>query len=322
MEYPFEVKEFAKVRMEQTSNNTQIARDLKNKFSLNQELDHVRKTVSNWRKKWQIESKKIPIKRLFFDIETGYYILKVRTWQLKNFNKYFNYEDIEREKEILCISYKWQNEDGVHTLDWRIGEKEMLKQFIKILGEADEAIAHNGDKFDLPFLRTRCLYHGVLMFPTYRTLDTLKKSRNGFRFASNKLDYLLKFTGVGSKVEHEGFDMWKQIIEGTPKESEAALEKMIEYCEGDVIGLADYYAVISPFITHNNNFAVLVGGDKWDCPECGSHDVELHHTYTTAMGIIRRQMKCNDCRKQYKISNKNYMGMLEHMMRRNNNTNE
>ena len=315
MSYPYKIKEFAKVRMEQTTNNTHVARDLKNKFNLDKELDSIRRIVSDWRTEWQIEAKKLPIKRLFFDIETGYYILKVRAWQLKNFQKYFNYNDIEREKEIICISYKWQYEDTVHTLDWRMGEKHMLKEFIKVLGDADEAIAHNGDRFDLPFLRTRCLYHGILMFPTYRTLDTLKKTRSSFLFASNKLDYLLKFTEVGQKVEHEGFDMWTKIVEGTPEESDEALKKMIEYCEGDVIGLADFYAVISPFITHNNNFAVLTGGDKWDCPECGSDNVELHHTYTTAMGVIRRQMKCNDCKKQYKISNKNYMGMLEHTMK-------
>ena len=32
MKYPAVVKEFAKVRMEQTPNNTQISRDIKNKF--------------------------------------------------------------------------------------------------------------------------------------------------------------------------------------------------------------------------------------------------------------------------------------------------
>lgn len=318
MSYSYEIKEFAKVRMEQSPSDTQIARDIKNKFNLDKALDAIRKSVTYWREQWSLEAKQLPIKRLFFDIETGYYILKIRTWQLKNFNKYFNYDDIVREKEIICISYKWQYEDKVHTLDWSNGEKQMLKDFIKILGEADEIIGHNGDKFDLRFLRARCLYHGVLMFPTYRTLDTLKKSRSSFLFAANALNYLLKYTEVGEKVEHEGMPMWKKVVEGDKEESEEALQKMIEYCEGDVIGLADYYAVISPFITHNNNFAVLVGGDKWDCPECGSSKVELHHTYTTAMGVIRRQMKCNDCKKQYKISNKNYMGMLEYIMKRNN----
>jgi len=314
MPYKKEIKEFAKVRCEQTPNNTQIARDIKNKFNMDIDVDIIRKQVSRWRNKLKIAAKKIPIKRLFFDIETGYYILKIRAWQLRNFQRYFNYEDIEREKEIICICYKWEYEDAVHCIDWRIGEKNMLKKFIKIMGEADECIAHSGEAFDVPFIRTRCLYHGVLMFPTYRTLDTLKKSRSGFLFASNALNYLGKFTGIGGKVERHAMEQTKAVYED---KNEKELENMITYCKRDVVLLSDYYHILSPFITHNNNFAVLIGGDKWDCPECGSDNVEMHRTYTTAMGIIRRQMKCNDCKKQYKISNKNYMGMLQHLMRHN-----
>jgi len=301
------IKEFMTVRMEQTPNNTQIARDVINKFGLKKELETVRKKVSRLREALKIEAKRAPIKRLFFDIETGYYILKIRAWQLRNFQKYFNYEDIEKEKEIICISYKWQYEDKVHTLSNIKGEKKMLKDFIKIMGEADEVIAHNGDKFDIRFLRTRCLYHGVLMFPSYRSLDTLKKSRGGFLFASNKLDYLGKFLNVGSKLDHEGMKLWIDIVEN---ESTSALKKMIKYCEQDVILLEDVYYVMSPFITHNNNFAVLTGGEKWCCPECGSANVDMYRTYSTAMGIIRRNMKCNKCKKQYKISNKNYLAFL------------
>lgn len=317
--YSNNVREFVRVRLEQTPNNTQIARDVKKKFEndstvVSLEQDLIRRDISRFREKIKDELKCRPQKRLFFDIETGYYILNIRAWQLKNFKKYFDHNDIVREKEIICISYKWQGDEKVHTLDWTIGEKEMLKQFIKVLEEADEIIGHNGDRFDLPFIRTRCLYHGILMFPNYRTLDTLKKSRSRFLFASNRLDYLGKFMGIGGKEEHEGFEMWKKIVEDGDQE---ALAKMISYCERDVILLEDVFFVLSPFIDHNNNFAVLRGGEKWHCPECASENVEMYRTYTTPMGVVRREMKCNDCRKQYRISNKNYMNMLEHDMRIN-----
>jgi uncharacterized protein YprB with RNaseH-like and TPR domain len=312
MGFPKQVTEFIKVRLEQTPNNTQIAKDVIKKFDIDKELEAVRKNVARIRDKNNIDARKIPIRRLFFDIETSYYKILVKAWQLKNFQKYFNHEDIVSEKKIICISYKWQYEDEVHTLDWRIGERQMLKQFINILGEADEAVAHNGDRFDLPFLRTRCIANGVLMFPNYRTLDTLKKARAGFMFASNKLDYLGQFFGVGGKEEHEGFEMWEQIVEN---DNEKYLEKTISYCERDVVLLEDVFHIMSPFITHNNNFAVLTGGEKWDCPECASRDVEMYRTYSTPMGIIRRNMKCNDCKKQYRISNRNYMAFLEYQMR-------
>lgn len=314
MEYSENVKEFAKIRMEQTPNNTQIARDIKNKFQVDQDVETIRRRVSKWRKKWGQEARKIPIKRLFFDIETSYYELLIKAWQLKNFQRFFNPDDIVQEKKIICISYKWQYEDTVQTLDWRMGEKKMLKEFVKVMGDAHEIVGHNSDRFDTRFIRTRCLANGVLMFPHYRSLDTLKKSRSAFLFASNKLDYLGKFTGIGGKQEHEGMEMWEKVVEG----DEEALEKMISYCERDVALLEDYYFVISPFITHNNNFAVLTGKDKWDCPECASTNVKMFRTYTTPMGIIRREMKCDDCKKQYKISNKTYMMMLEKLSRGDN----
>ena len=314
--YTKSVNEFIRVRLEQTPNNTQIARDVKNKFSSiykDKELEAIRKYVSKTRERLQIEAKNVPIRRLFFDIETSYYELRVKTFSLRNYQRYYNHNDIEKDSKVICISYKWQYEDEVHTLDWRMGEKKMLKAFIKILGGSDEAIGHNGDNFDLKYLRMRCIANGVLMFPTYRTLDTLKKARSGFRFASNKLDYLGKFFGVGGKEDNPGFEMWEDVVDGNVE----MLEKMISYCERDVILLEDVYFILSPFITHNNNFSVLTGGKKFFCPECASEDVIMHKTYSTPMGIIRRNMKCSSCKKQYKISNKDYLAWLRYQVNGN-----
>ena len=302
--YSKQVLEFVKVRLEQSPNNTQIARDVKNKFEIPQELDRVRRFISNYRRKLKIEARKIPIKRLFFDIETSYHTC--RMWRIGKVG-WVNPGQIIKHKEIICISYKWQYENEVHTLDWRMGEKKMLKAFVKIMAEADECVGHNGDRFDMKEIRTRCIYYGVLMYPNYRSLDTLKKARQYFNFASNKLDYIGEYLSVGRKLDHEGFDLWIKVVE---QKDEEALERMIAYCEQDVILLEDTYFVLSPFIDHNNNFAVLTGGDKWECPECASGNVKMFHYYTTPLGVIRREMRCNECKKQYKVSNKTYMDML------------
>ena len=167
---------------------------------------------------------------------------------------------------------------------------------------------HNCDKFDIKELRTRAILTGNLMFPIYRTLDTLKKSRQYFRFPSNKLDYLGKVLNVGRKLDHEGMKLWIDICEHKNK---ASLKRMIDYCVQDVAVLEDVYFAISPYIYHNTNMAVLKGGEKWHCPECASKNVQLSHTDATAMGYIKRHMKCNSCRKFYKISNRTYLKMLE-----------
>jgi DNA polymerase elongation subunit (family B) len=46
------------------------------------------------------------------------------------------------------------------TWDKKQSDKAMIKAFLKVMAQADEIVAHNGDKFDLKWLRTRALLHG------------------------------------------------------------------------------------------------------------------------------------------------------------------
>ena len=140
------------------------------------------------------------IKRLFFDIETSPII--AYTWRV-GWKLNIHTDNIIEDWKVICISYKWEDENVVRNLTWdkNQDDKQMLIDFIKIANEADEIIAHNGDRFDIKKIRTRCIYHRIPMFPKYRTLDTLKKAKSGFNFNSNRLDYIAKFLGVGAKLK-------------------------------------------------------------------------------------------------------------------------
>jgi len=304
-----EIKEYIKARFEVSNNITHLAIEVKNKFGFEQSAEGLRKRISDLLSREEVTKKKSDIKRLFFDIETSYYL--VPTFQFWKVN--INPDNIIRNKKIICICYKWQYEDTVHRLVWSKNQDDtkLIKDFIQVIKHADEIVAHNGDKFDMKELRTRAILTNNLMFPVYRTLDTLKKARQYFKFASNKLDYIGKVLNLGRKLDHEGMKMWIDICE---HKDEKQLAKMVDYCEQDVILLEDVYMALSPYIYHNTNFAVLKGGQKWHCPECSSQNVQLSHTDATAMGVIRRHMKCNDCKKFYKISNKTYIFMLEKMI--------
>jgi len=299
-------KEYIRARYEVQKNITHLAAEYKGKFESEYDIEKLRRAISHQLDRWEVKDNGREIKRLFFDIETSYYL--VPTFQFWKVN--INTDNIIREKKIICICYKWQYEDKVHKLVWDKNQDDtkLIKDFIQVIKHADEIVAHNGDKFDMKELRTRAILTGNLMFPVYRTLDTLKKSRQYFRFASNKLDYIGKVLGLGRKLDHEGMKMWIDICEHKDK---AQLAKMVDYCEQDVVLLEDVYMAISPYIYHNTNMAVLKGGQKWHCPECASKNVQLSHTDATAMGVIRRHMKCLDCKKFFKISNKTYLYMLE-----------
>jgi len=145
------------------------------------------------------------------------------------------------------------------------------------------------------------------MFPQYKTLDTLKKAKSGFNFNSNKLDYIAQFLGVGAKIKHRGFDMWKDVLKG----SKEAMREMVEYCEGDIIVLEDVFLTMQNYIKPNTHAGVLGGNLKFSCPNCGSEHTLLLKNNVTAMGTIKRLMECGDCESVYEISNSAYVNYLK-----------
>jgi len=214
-----------------------------------------------------------------------------------------------KERAIICICWKWQGSDEVYSDTWKDDwdDRELLKNFMEVAANADEIVGHNGDRFDIRWLRTRCLIHGIPAFPSYKTLDTLKKLRSGFYFNSNRLDYIGQVLGVGKKIE-TSYSLWKDIcLRGCPE----SMTKMVDYCKEDVSLLERVYERIMPYIKHNTHSAVLSGGEKWQCPECESVNVACNKTRTTAAGTIKREMKCGECSKYYTISNRDYLNLLE-----------
>ena len=246
------------------------------------------------------------IKRLFFDIETSPNI--VYTWRA-GWNITVTPESIIEERRIICISYKWENKGKIHRLNWDENQcdKQMLVDFVKIANQADEMIAHNGDRFDIKWIRTRCIFHRIPMFPAYRTLDTLKKAKSGFYFNSNKLDYIAKFLNVGAKMETGGYDLWKEVM----KNNLDALETMGQYCDQDVVVLEAVYQEMKNYFKQNTHQGVLDNKSKYSCPSCGSERIDYLKMVSTPAGTVKRVMRCKPCGHVYEISNASYILMLK-----------
>lgn len=241
--------------------------------------------------------KKTKTKRLFFDIETSYNIVKA--WRI-GYNLNISSDDLIHERSVICVCWKWEGESKVNSLSWNKGDdKQLLIDFVKILNSADEIFAHNGDRFDIRWLRTRCLYHGVDMLPKYNSIDTLKLAKKYFYLNSNKLDYIGSFTGVGKKMETGGLKLWDAIILDNDVK---AMDKMIKYCKVDVIRLQQVYDKISPYIEPKSHIGVANGGDKCDCASCGSKNTRCNNTRVLTSGMIKKQMLCKDCGKTHMVS--------------------
>lgn len=257
------------------------------------ELKKVNKEVTH---KPGPDAVKKEFKRLFFDIETSYNT--VACFAIGH-QVSIGYQNILRERAVICICYKWAGDSKVHYLHWDKGnDKQMLEQFVKVLDSADEIIGHNSDKFDLKWLRARCLYHRIPMFPFYQTVDTLKLARE-FYLNSKRLDYMGQFLGLGKKLDTGGLDLWKSIVEvNDPK----AMDLMIKYCKQDVKLLEQVFNEINPYTKAKMHVGVLLGHDKCSCPNCGSERSFNRGFRYLASGGKRRVMRCMDCGKGYTLA--------------------
>ena len=243
------------------------------------------------------------MKRLYWDIETSPNV--VYSWGIGR-KVFLSYENIIKERAIICICWKWEGEKKVHSLEWDNGDDgAMVEAFLPTLIEADEAVAHNGDKFDMKWFNTRCLHHGLLV-PEIKTVDTLVIARRRFKFNSNRLDYLGQHLFGEGKI-HVGFDVWVSVCNGDQK----ALDTMVEYCKKDVELLERVWSKLQKFHKPKTHVGVLFNRDKWTCPECGSKDVHTNKTYATTAGSKRYGMMCKSCGRYYTIPSRSYLTYLE-----------
>lgn len=237
-------------------------------------------------------------KRLFYDIETSPNL--VFSWNVGN-KISIGYDNIVQERAIICICYKWEGESKVYSLTWTKGDdKKMLQKFVKVLKTANEIIGHNSVRYDTPWVRARCLKHGISLPHDLAEVDTLKLLRKGFRLNSNRLDYVSQYLGVGKKTDTGGFGLWKDIVLNSSKKS---LDKMVTYCKNDVAILEKVFKKINPYVPSKTHIGVALGKSNHSCPECGSTTAISNGQRITATGAKRQRMHCaNGCGKYYSIT--------------------
>lgn len=234
---------------------------------------------------------------LIFDIETSPLLANI--WSLWTEVRDFKFVDVDWY--ILSWSAKWLHSNKVTTKalpDYKTYKKdptndiELLKDIWQLLDEADIVIGHNAKKFDCKKLNTRFIMHGMKPPSPYKIIDTLCVAKAHFSFTSNRLDSIGKILGVGSKVQHSGFSLWKDCINGDRK----AWKKMKEYNQQDVVLLEKVYLKLLPYIKNHPNINLNHDIDQLYCTACGSSNVHRRgYVYTNVSKFA--QYRCLNCGK-------------------------
>jgi DNA polymerase elongation subunit (family B) len=233
-------------------------------------------------------------KVLFYDIETS--LMPVAVFQLAN-NDWIDPSNLLGDRYIICASWKWQGEKVIHAvsvLDDPKRYKEnphddthVIKVLHEVLSKADVVVGHNSDSFDKRYVDTRILKHGLSPLPPVVQVDTYKIAKQKFLFASNKLDFIGKYLGLGQKIKTSP-KLWLRVMAG---DKEAVLE-MVRYNKQDVNLLEQVYEKLKPYIPNMLNRS-LVGANE-GCPRCGSKKIQSRGVHK-AISRVYRRFQCIGC---------------------------
>lgn len=229
---------------------------------------------------------------LILDIETA--PLKAFVWSRWKQNIYL--DQTISEWFMLTWSAKWLFSNEV--LSDKLSPIEVLeendvritKSLAALLNEADIVITHNGDRFDLPKIKSRLIVNRLPMVTPYVSIDTCKIAKRQFGFSSNKLQGLSDVLGFDGKDETD-FDLWKRCMEGDLK----ALAYMEKYNKQDVKLLEDVYLELRPYIMNHPNVTLFLDMDKPRCTTCGSDDIYPEGEYNTQVNTFTTY-RCNHCK--------------------------
>lgn len=232
-------------------------------------------------------------KILFFDIENAPSVVV----SFSRFNVNFGQDNVLEEGGwMLTACYKWAGESKIHKLCLTPEEalarddSSIVAGLYEAFEEADLVVAQNGDRFDVPLLKTRGLVNGFPPFKTVRSIDTLKMARQ-LKFNSNRLDSLGAQLGLGRKVQHTGIDLWVRCMNGDAD----ALREMLEYNEQDVVLLEAVYNKLRAYDTRHPNLGQYYSDNNSRCPACGSHNLTAtgHSVFTPVSEFA--EIVCEEC---------------------------
>ena len=179
------------------------------------------------------------MKILVLDIETRPNMAYV--WGLWDQNVGLN-QTIETGT-VISFAAKWYGKKKVHFYsDYHDGHETMVQAAWDMINEADAVVHFNGKAFDIKHLNREFILAGLTPPSPHKDIDLLSVVKQRFKFASNKLQHVSSELGIGSKIQHDGFDLWVRCIANDDK----AWNLMRRYNKQDVVLTEQVYDRLRP----------------------------------------------------------------------------
>ncbi len=224
---------------------------------------------------------------LVIDIETKPHVAYV--WGLWDQRVAIN--QIVERGGVICFAAKWYGDPKITFASvHHDGHDEMVKRAWSLINEADVIVGYNHRNFDLKHLHAEFIRLGLGPPSPHKDIDLLAVARRKFKFASNKLDNVARELGVGFKVQHSGFDLWRGCMDGDDK----AWRTMKTYNRHDVVLTEEVFDRLRPWVPNHPNLNLYRPQRVSGCHACGSdrlEDAGFKYTQTRAYA----QWRCTIC---------------------------
>jgi uncharacterized protein YprB with RNaseH-like and TPR domain len=137
----------------------------------------------------------------------------------------------------------------------RASDRELVLDTLKAIDDVDILIAHNGVQYDMPFIRTRALIHGLPPVHPKKIVDPVFLARKVFKFHSNALDAISVTLGTDVQKTKIPPQVWMAAIGDGDKE---AMDYIVDHCIKDVDVLTEIAHRFMPYVREIN----ALGSDR------------------------------------------------------------
>jgi len=226
-----------------------------------------------------------------FDVET--LPIEAYAWSLYKVDIY--QEQIKKPTGLLSWAGKFLNQPDVYsdilTPEEAVdrNEERITKSCWEFLSKCDIVVGHNLIDFDRKTINTYILKYGLPPLH-YKMVDTLKLVRANVRLDSNKMKFVNDYLGIRTKIENEGFPLWRACSDGDPE----ALATMLEYNEGDIFALEDLYYKVRPYFRYFNA-ALYNTIEERQCPVCGCMELDKQDKFYMTPAGKWYSYRCTEC---------------------------
>jgi uncharacterized protein YprB with RNaseH-like and TPR domain len=124
-------------------------------------------------------------------------------------------------------------------------DSETVRQVAAALRGHDVLAAHNGTRFDVPFLRTRMLRWGMDPLPDMKIVDPLSIAWRKLRLRSNALGAVSDHLRIRDRKTPLDLSVWMDAVLNGTRES---MDLIVEHCVADVKVLAAVLRGVKGFV--------------------------------------------------------------------------